>query len=202
MIQEFITRIKDIGLARTNRYKVTIGTPDARRGSSEWANTLKDVSLLCDAATLPGINVESMPHRIYGESREMPYGVSYQPITLNFYMDAPLNLKRLFDDWVASIIDPVSRSIGYYDDYRSNILIEMVDVQGIADVSQVANVQRDIGKRPAIADRSRYKIELVDAWPKTVGDIPLNLDSREVAKLPVTFQYKYWKPVTINETVV
>lgn len=177
MLEEFISHIKTVGLARSNRYIVEISTPNVLLGNQEAMHTLKEIPIICDAVSLPSMNIDSQPHRIFGESREMPYGVSYQPINLSFHVDAEFKVKKLFDDWMDGIIDPVSRSIAYYTDYLSRITLTMIDIQ---------------------EDKEKYKIELIEAWPKATGDIYLSSESREIMKLPVIFQYKSWQRAKVQ----
>ena len=167
MISDFIERVKIGGLARTNRYLVTIGQPNG----FVYPMETRLAGLFCDGAQLPGMNIDSTPHKVFGESREMPYGISYNPLNLNFYVDADMKLRKFFDKWFEKIVDPVSKSISYYDEYTTTITIEVLDV----------------------TDRVTYRVELIEAWPKSIGEIMMGYESRDPMKLPVTFQYKNWR---------
>lgn len=168
MITQFISQVKTRGLARTNRYDVVIpfpvSTTTSFRGAAEVA------TLFCDQATLPGINISTTPHRIFGEVREMPYEKIYDPVTFSFYVDAELKIRTAFDKWMALIVDPFTRTLGYYNEYVRDIDI------------YVRNVD----------DSVPYKITLFEAYPKTVNSITLDAGGKEVMKMTVTMQYKYW----------
>lgn len=172
MINEFIGKIKNEGLARTNRYIVTFGRPPGiGLVNTSFNNDAYTAGLFCTGAALPGMNIESSPHRIFSESREMPYAVSYNPLPLTFYTDTKLQLKRFFDEWMNLIIDPVTRSVSYYANYVTTISVKALNLN----------------------DEPEYEVELFEAWPKTVGEVSLSYESRDVMRLPVTFQYKNWK---------
>lgn len=174
MITDFISAIKSTGLARTNRYKVTIPFPT---GIGSGNDSIKIVSLFCDSASLPGVNIATNPARTYGESREMPYEKMYDTVVFSFYVDSDLIIKSYFEQWVDKVIDPQTRSVGYYNDYVKDIDIEVYNV----DESQ-----------------SPYYVTLYEAYPKSINAVNIDAASREVMKIAVTMQYKYWRAVNKN----
>lgn len=165
-LSKFISTVKTNGLARTNRYEVIIHAP----GSSSEQSAL--VQILCESASLPGINVQTIPSRIQGEQREMPYEWGFDPVTMTFYVDSNMNVKALFDKWMSLIFDPVTRSVGYYNNYVKDI---------------------DIIVYTIAEDVAPYMIKLYEAYPKTVSTVQLDQGARDVMKLQVTFAYKYWE---------
>jgi hypothetical protein len=116
MIHEFISRVRTTGIARTNRYEVTI-LPLTGSG-----DTARLVTIMCNQANLPGMLFESTPHRVYGESREMPYERMFEPVNLSFYMDARFDVKEIFENWMNSIMSPYSREMRYYKTYVKTVL--------------------------------------------------------------------------------
>jgi hypothetical protein len=180
MINEFISQIKRRSLARVNRYLVHLGNVE---GVSPVDGKL--AQLFCDSVVLPGIEIESAAVRIYGESREMPYGIAYNSIPMNFYVDSDMVVKSMFDKWMRKIFDPVSRTLSYQNTYKTEIRISVLNVE---------------------YDTPRYEIVLHDAWPKSVGGIQLDTNSRDIMKLPVVFQYKHWtredEPVQTGQSLI
>ena len=67
MLKEFISLVKTRGLARINRYDVSIKFP-RQKGDAQ-----KIATLFCDSVSLPGANIATAQMRTYGEVREMPY---------------------------------------------------------------------------------------------------------------------------------
>ena len=169
MISDFITQVKTRGIARTNHYEVVIPFPSQNSIAQRLAN------LFCDTVTLPGLNIATTPSTVYGEAREMPYNRMFEPVQMSFYVDAGLELKTQFDSWMENIINPNTRAIGYYKDYIAPVHIYV----------------------KTIDDQAPYMITLHEAYPKTVNSITLDTASRDIMKMSITLQYKFWTYVSI-----
>ena len=74
------------------------------------------------------------------------------------------------DCWLNQIQDPWTRSFNYYDNYVTDIVIEVQDLK----------------------DQSRYGIKLFEAYPKSVGAVQLDYAGKDVMKIAVNFAYKYY----------
>lgn len=170
MINQFISEIKTKGLARLNRYEVEIAFPNGIGGAGGASNLTK---LFCDSVNLPGLNINTQPHIVFGEAREMPYGRMFDPVNMSFYVDTGLVVKSVFDKWLALIVDEKSRTINYYNNYVTQINIRVLNVD----------------------DSNPYTMTLHDAYPKTVNAIQLDASAKDVMKLNVTFAYKYWTKI-------
>lgn len=166
MINAFIATVKSRGLARSNRFNVNITWPSG----IALLETAKLANLLCEASSLPGYNIATQPLKIMGESREVPYEPMYDPITLTFYMDAQFELKDAFETWMSYIIDPVTKTINYYSTYTSEINISVENMDGSIP----------------------YNVTLFEAFPKSMTAVTLNQGDRDVMRLNVGIQYKYW----------
>ena len=167
-LNDFISQIKTEGLMRNNRYAVDFSLPT---GLANPGIDLRKVLLFCDNVTIPGVTMSSTPARTYGEVREMPYEKLFSPITMSFYVDSSMQVKKLFDSWQGIIQDPDSRNIGYYDDYRTDITITMFDVN----------------------NNAKYSVIAFESYVKDISAIQLDYSNRDVMKLNVTMGYKYWK---------
>jgi hypothetical protein len=168
-LNDFITQVKTVGMARTNRFNVVLTPPQAlgRIGNEG----LKSILLFCDQVQVPGLNLATIQNRTFGEFREVPYEKLYGDIQMSFYVDNNLAVKNLFDDWMALIQNPTSRTFEYYDNYITDMQIEIEDV----------------------ANKLRHRTYVYEAYPKTIAPIQLDYASKEVMKLQITMQYKYWK---------
>jgi hypothetical protein len=169
MIEEFIANVKGRGLARTNRYEVRIDNFPAT------STTQSLVTLFCDAVNLPGMNLATTPYRFYGEAYEFPYERAFDAVTLSFYMDSGMTIKAGFDRWMSQIVNPQTREINYYNIYTRDVEIKLVNV----DESQP------------------YGVILREAYPKTISSMNLDAAGRDVLKLQVTLQYRYWEPSSV-----
>lgn len=176
-IQEFIAQVKTGGMARTNRYSVMFSVP----GISN-PDALRKVLLFCDQVQIPGVNFSTVQNRTFGEFREVPYEKLYDQCSLTFYVDKDMQVKRLFDDWINSIQNPNDRTFNYYDSYKTDVTIQVEDLN----------------------DKSVYQLKMFECYPKNIGTVQLDYASKDVMKLTIQMQYKYWvsqNTTTGSETV-
>lgn len=163
-LNDFISQVKHNGMARTNRYVVYFNLP----WETDYA--LRDVLLFCDQVQLPGTNFNTADMRTYGETRKAPYERLYEDINMSFYVDKEMKNKLLFDRWFNQIQNPWTRTFNYYDNYRTDIVIEVQDLK----------------------DQSRYGIKLFEAYPKSMGAVQLDYAGKDIMKISVNFAYKYY----------
>ena len=172
-LTDFIAEIKTQGLMRTANYTVEITTPKKMFGEKH----LQRVQLFCDRVDVPGVSIATAPNRSYGEVREVPYEKLYGTIGMSFFVDNNMSTKEFFDDWINVIQNPLTRSFEYYENYISDIVINVEDIQ----------------------ENSRYSIKLFECYPKSISAISMDYASLDVMKLQVEMNYKYWqqnKPLT------
>lgn len=165
MINEFISSVKSNGLSRTNRYAVMFG-------NLPWVeNTLlQNTVLFCDQVQLPGTNFNTNDIRTYGEIRKAPYERLYEDINMSFYVDTDMSVKTFFDFWMTQIQNPVSRNFNYYENYTSDITLEVQDIK----------------------NKTRYNMTLFEAFPKSIGAIQMDYNAKDIMKLSINFAYKYY----------
>ena len=123
------------------------------------------------------MNYSTAANVTYGESREIPYTRLYDNISMSFYVDNDMTTKRYFDDWLFSIQDPSKRVFNYYENYITDIIIKIEDLN----------------------NNTAYGIKLIEAYPKTISAIDLDYSSKEVMKINVNMAYKYWTPIDLSD---
>lgn len=166
-------------MARNNRYQVFFTLPNVLTNKGIFGNNqLRTVSLYCDATALPGVAYSTAQAKTYGEVREMPYEKMYDNITLSFYMDSDMRIKYMFDSWIQNIQDADTRSFNYYKDYTVDLEI----------------VVQNYG------EQDKYKVKLYECYPKSVSPINLEYAGKDVMKMQVGLNYKYWKSDLIGIT--
>lgn len=179
-LEEFISKVKKDGMARTNRYSVILGSPisvkqaQTSSGYIPAGTDMQGLLLYCDQVQLPGVNYATIQNRTFGELREVPYDRMFETINMSFYVDNNMSVKAFFDQWMSSIQNPSSRTFNYYENYITDMIIQVEDLK----------------------DEKRYEVKLFECYPKSVGSIQMDYASKEVMKVQVTMQYKYW----ISET--
>ena len=174
-ISNFVSQIGESGLARSNRYTVEMALP----GTSYNTNQYRKMMLFCEAVQLPGLNVNTTPIRTFGEVREMPYEMNYDPITLSFYVDGNMIIKGIFDEWIQSVHNINTRNFNYYNNYTSDLVKIFVE---------------DLNNKP------KYIVGLYEVYPKTVSQVQMGYDQKDVMKLSVSFAYKYWRSEVLNKS--
>jgi hypothetical protein len=183
-INDFITKIKSEGLARTNRFAITMGLPNVLDyGRNPFNTSPYDVALLCENVQIPGVNLNTIQNRTFGEFRETPYETMYDALTATFYVDREMKIKTLFDKWILGIQGyngpsggTGSRTFRYYNEYVTDMQIYVNDTM----------------------NQTYYGVALYEVYPKTIGAITLDNNSKEIMKMTVTLQYKFWRPIGIT----
>lgn len=165
-LNEFIANVKSEGLMHNSRFAVSLGVPIAMSSDIE----LRKMLLFCDAVPLPSISMSTTQARTFGEYREMPYERLFANINMSFFVDNSMQVKGFFDEWMTKIIDPQTRSIGYYKYYISDMVIDVFD----------------------IAEQQRYQVKMYECYPKEISQIQLDYANKDVMKLTVSMNYKYW----------
>jgi hypothetical protein len=166
-LSEFIAFVKDNGFLVSSHFNVIIGGPP-----SGEINT-RDVMMLCESTNLPGLNIFTNELRIFGESRHAAYSMSYSDISMTFLVDRDMKVRQYFEDWTNQIFNRSTRELGYYNDFVKNIEIYVTDKEG----------------------KVVHGVKLYECYPKTIGDVPLDYNSKDIIRLPVTFHYKYWENI-------
>lgn len=176
-LNQFISTVAGEGLMRTSRFAVMFTIPSAV-AEGQYDRDFRKVLLYCDNINLPGITLETTAAKTFGEHREMPYNKLFDTINIGFYVDNSMTVKLLFDNWMGGIQDPVTRNFSYYKDYTTDITIDVFDV----------------------ADKSRYQVTLFQCYPKALQPIQMDYGNKEVMKMSVAMNYKYWTSTSTTNT--
>ena len=164
------------GIAYNDKYLVTLGPP-AGFGLPGGGIMRRQLSFLCDTATLPTKSLATFEKSIYGPVKAMPYRMTFTEASMSFIMTDSMNEKKYFDAWQNKIVDQQTGNLGFFDDYVCDISIK-----------KFGRTAGSIGNTPT------YEVTLFDAWPSIVSEIQLSHSGgTEAMKLPITFQFKKWK---------
>lgn len=192
MFQDFIAKIKGMGLATPNRFRIIISPPKTNLGQVDVtiggqptvANLVtsalgsgvdgRSLNLLCESTVLPGRSILTTERNIYGPSYKMPYGQVYSEWPVMFNVDNTMYPKTLFDQWHDLVIDPNTFDVNFYKNYVTDIEVQQLDKQ----------------------NNIIYAVQLIEAYPVTVNDLDLNHGAvDQVHKLSVSFAFRLWKPI-------
>jgi len=151
------------------------------------------MNLFCNATSIPALNIMTAHYRENEAHFEVPYGFSHEPVTFNFYMDANLEIKTYFDAWYAAIIN--SRSFPQSGGQMHNRITFMDEFRANIDINIISKSE-DQG--------AVYTMTLINAWPKSIGDIQLSSQNTDIISVPIQFVYERieFKPSATNNTSV
>lgn len=209
-VQEFISKMnREGGLARSNRYKVTIIPPvilgSVRNigsiitgGISGAVNSVlqnryyglfqvnpvtvvDNLEFFCENVSLPGLPFETTETKTYGPQFKDPTDIAWEDVSFSFYCSSDMKERYFFDAWQYSIKDPVTNDFYYNRTYSTQVLIRVYSE----------------------ADDFKYGIRLVDAYPISVNATEMSFSEENAPlKLDVTLTYKNWFNLKAYDTVV
>jgi len=134
---------------------------------------LTDFSALCKSGAIPAFTLGVIEVPFRGRRIKIPGDRTYGDWTATFVNDGAQNIRKTFDNWLKSIVDPDGEEnlrSSSEDTYRSTITIEQLKPDGT-----VARIY-----------------DLYDAFPTDVSAIDLSYDTTDaIQEFTVTFQYHY-----------
>lgn len=167
-LKDFIANVKTGGLMKSSRYTVIMAPPQSILKNN---TDLRKVLLFCSGVSLPGVSLTTAQLRTFGEVREAPYDRLFDNVNMTFYVDQDMQVKNFFDNWMGSIQNTETRTFEYYNNYITTIYIQVEDAR----------------------DDSRYMVQLEECYPKQINPIQLGYENKDVMKLEVSMNYKYWR---------
>lgn len=166
------------GLARTNRFEVTIPPPASLAGSYNVSDL---ASLYVEQASIPTLSINTKSLRIFGPAYQRPVSSEYggEGISMTFHIDQKMMVRRFFEDWMHTIVDPVKFTVNYQENYITDLLIKQLDEQ----------------------DNVVYEVKLIEAFPRSINLMELNnSSSNQTHRLNVLFAYRYWYNTNTERT--
>jgi hypothetical protein len=155
-------------LARPNKFDVFIPIPV---GLAPYLTVSKALNYRCESTDLPGRAIATTTQKIYGPEEKFPYQTTYNDISLTFICTDKMEEKNFFDAWLEYINPSVTFNFKYKEKYAVNLRINQYDVR----------------------NRVSYSVDLVEAFPIGINEMPLDWSSDGYHKLTVTFAYTKWR---------
>lgn len=170
-LSRFVENINSgYGVAFNNRFEVSFGFPNGAAGDGVDTNLLDTLlPLYCTTMSIPPRNIMSSPVRLEHAQYEMPYGISYEPVTFTFYMDREHKIRRFFKTWYDTVYNNNTNGLAFQSSYAVNIDLKVFDRK----------------------DNETFGVVLKNAWPKSIGDLQYNTAGQgEVLTMQVQFVYE------------
>lgn len=136
--------------------------------NSEGLNA-DEVSYLIRSSTLPNSTLEEVVTNWQGYDFPFASKHTFSEFTMNFNVDRQAKIRRLFENWVNLIHNPITNTYALADLYMSRQKLQLLGYNGEVVLEYTFH----------------------HAWPKTVGDITLDYASTEIAVFDVTWRYAY-----------
>lgn len=185
-ITNFTSRIGKKGLAKTNRFKVSIGKVNS-----------ESVSFYCESADFPGRDFQTTDYRIYGPNFKSPFISAYQDINMTVLCDKDLSQKVFFENWMESI-NPISTGydFSYRDSYVAEIDIKQYDEKDKETYSCKLYEAYPVSLNPLTAnwaDDGFHRVQVsmtyrywISSGTKTFPSTPLSINTIQVPDLGLT----------------
>jgi len=169
------------GLATTEKFEVIFS--DLPTGLN--TTIAKDLRILAENVALPTKSISAQEKFISGVAYQMPYRQAFQELSMTFLLTDDMAQKKFFDTWQNKIIDPNTGNLEFYDNYTCRMVIR-----------KHSHDNFDFGEAVP------YEITLQGAWPSIVAEVQLSHGGgNEIARLPVTMQYKRWLTGNVTGSV-
>lgn len=190
------------GLARPNNFMVEL-PPLAGMSARE-------MNLLCRTVSLPGKQVMTHDRRIGMEFEKIAYGYAVEDVSMTFLVMNDYGVREYFDEWRSLILDEEVQTVNYKEEYAKRVVIHQL-ANSIPSLFASASI--NVGPISAGISRgiglpfggnldittSVYSVELIDAFPTTVGEIGLNNDQDGFIEMTVQLSYTNWKTVPAGQ---
>lgn len=207
------------GVARPTRYLVSFSGPGELIPPSATAR----LTVACESVSFPGRTFQTNESRIYGPAYRTPYVATYPlEINMTFRVGSDFYEKRVFEQWMDKINDPVTRDMGYPDDYQFNMFVAGIQDQpgtipesprtvgdeisgafgriaeGIATnfgfgQGQTRSPITEIGNEQIV-----YQAELVRCFPTAIADIELSHGAvDQYMQVQVTLSYQEYRNLPV-----
>lgn len=173
-IDTFKSLLSTYRTTRNNGFYVKIDWPTELNNDTELT---KMIHYYCESAHIPSKNISTSSVRLEHAFFEAPYGISYEPVTLTFYLDENMRLRDTFVNWYRMIYDDATNGLRFYNDYAKNVTIFTIDksAPGASDYGVEGN----------------YEVTLIGAYPKSIGDVMFNTSGDgQVVTMQVQFVYE------------
>lgn len=156
------------GYAKSNRYRVDVSLPRVISDDIINGYSLEQMNMLCESVTIPSRALSTNEYTNGTQTKKIPYTYIDEDVVMEFNLSGDYYPKLVMDNWIESILQPY----GFVAQYKNNFVAD-IQIYG-----------QDIN------DNNVYKINLINAFPISVGDIQLsNANENTIGKFQVSFAY-------------
>ena len=183
-VQDFLAAVNKHGIARTNRYDVTIHELNRVMRGNE--NELRH---FVSSVTLPGRDIQTNRIQLSNRAQALPNDFSFDGvISISYYVDSTHIIKYAFEEWMKYVVNSDDYTIGYHDDYVSDMTIRVLDYQldNPDDFNNPKSFKQQLIDKfkqvpdaaPKFIDAPVAIYDIINAYPVKISSINLSNDAR------------------------
>lgn len=200
---------KSGGFAKANQFMVIL--PQIRSFSMD-AN---EMNLMCTATVLPGRQIMSQDYMLGTVNRKIANGFATTDISLTFMVTNSHSVRQYFEAWQSEAHDPVTKTVGYFDDYTYPVTIQTVEPgqrlslfkkqlgflnkiptfirQRLPNLGPLDLGQGEIDFGASFDAKKTFTCRLLECYPTTISDQVLGNDQEGFMELSVQLSYTDWE---------
>ena len=135
-------------------------------------NDPRDISMLCQSATIPGRQITTFETTDRDAARKIPYGYIDMEVNATFLLTEDYYMKTIFDNWMKVVFNTDTYHPKYKQDFVTDVRIQQLNQK----------------------NHPIYGVVLRNAYPTSITDITLdNSATDSVGTFTVTFSYDKWE---------
>jgi len=161
--------------------------------------SMQHMNMLCRSTNMPGKQILTYDRRIGMQTEKVAYGYAVPDVNLSFLLLNDYKAKRYFDSWRSLTINENSQIINYKSNYaRSVRIFQLADVKNdflLGEGVEIDQVNRLAVNASDLSARIVYGVELIDAFPTTVGGVDLNDAIDTISELGVQLSFTNWREI-------
>lgn len=186
-----------LGFARANQFLVELPTSFSSGGFLGALTTLftsgnmggGNLNLLCASATLPGKQLLTLDRRTGMQFEKVAYGYAVDDVNLSFVALNDYGTRKYFDAWRERVIDETGQTVGYKRDYAKPVKIHQLRKPIKALGTSIGPININVG----LGGGTVYSVELIDAFPTTIGQVELTNELDGLVQINVQLSYTNWQ---------
>lgn len=173
-----------------------------------------ELDIFCTAASMPGRQIMSQDYQIGTTMRKIANGFATTDISLTFIVTNSHRIRQYFEAWQAEAHNPVTKEVGYFDDYTYPVEISTIQKgqrlsafkkqlgglnkipsvisNKIPDLGPVDFSQGEIDVGIAFKKETTYTCKLLECFPTTLADQAIG-NGTELMELSVELSYTDWE---------
>lgn len=163
-LNDFLGQVRRRGLAFSNRFEIVLKSP---------VGGDRVPSLLCEEATIPGLQALWSPTKIGMWTENRVHGIEFfgESAAFTFYCDTDWGVREYFENWMGEAVNFETKEPAFYDEFTGEVDVIALDKQ----------------------DNRVKRWTLYEAFPRLLNITPVAHGGDGVVRVTVTMSYRYWE---------